>query len=236
MASRAAMIRSAGRNVRAANKAATTTARGCRPSCRSHRQRGRWRRSSWTGHRARTLPFRVSKVLPPFCVGVASGADAEEPSTSLRLGPAGARVCACCATAQTFLSMASVFLWPALSWSPICGGIPHLVALVSIYLIILISDWPEFPISLQDSSGGACRSLAVLISLPRFSASSRKGTNPFMQASDGPPDGGAGPRSNAEPVTGAAPVDGKADGEAPMAALGVAPLTGGNAGSLGWTA
>ncbi len=37
----------------------------------------------------RTLPFSVSKVLPPFGDGVASGAAAEEPSTSLRLGPAG---------------------------------------------------------------------------------------------------------------------------------------------------
>jgi hypothetical protein len=59
----------------------------------------------------------------------------------------------------------------------------------------------EFSISLQASSGGACRSLAALINLPRISASSRKGANPFMQASE-PPEPGAGPRSNAEPAIG----------------------------------
>jgi hypothetical protein len=42
-----------------------------------------------------TLPFSVSKVLPPFFVGVASGNEAEEPNTSLSVGPAGPR-CACC--------------------------------------------------------------------------------------------------------------------------------------------
>src|SRR5439155_22333464 len=169
--------------------------------------------------RARTLPFRVSKVLPPFLVGVASGNAAEEPSTSLRLGPAGPLCCACCAAAQTFFCRFSVFLWPPFSCSDICGGIPHFAAWVSTYLIILISDWPKFPISFQASSGGACRSLATLISLPRFSASSRNGMNPFMHASDAPPDGGAGPRSNAEPVIGAAPLLGNAEGVAPTAAV-----------------
>src|SRR5439155_10132837 len=116
--------------------------------------------------------------------------------------------------------------------SPICGGIPHFVPLSLTYLIILISDAPKFAISLQASSGGACFSLAALISLPRFSASSRKGTNPFMQASDGPADGGAGPRSNTEPpATGAAPLLGKAEG-VPMDAAGAAPFTGGNGDAL----
>src|ERR1700676_3691458 len=111
-------------------------ARGCRPSCRSRRQRALPRRSSEAGHRVRTLPFRVSKVLPPFFVTLASGSAAEEPSTSLRLGPAGPFCCCCCATLQTFCCMFSVFLWPLFSCSEICGGIPHFEALVSTYLIM----------------------------------------------------------------------------------------------------
>jgi len=47
---------------------------------------------------------------------------------------------------------------------------------------------------------------------------------PFMQASEGPALGGAGPRSNAEPVTGVAPVAGNALGAA---------LTGGNGETAG---
>src|SRR5215831_15474122 len=90
---------------------------------------------------------------------------------------------------------------------------------------------------LQASSGGAWRSLAALIALPLFSASSRNGTKPFMQASEGPPPawvGGAG----AKPLgaaTGAAPALGNGEapgGGAPTEALGAAPFTGGNAGSL----
>src|SRR4030088_2210426 len=232
-ASAIARPRSAGRDGRAADRAATIAARECRPSCRSRQQRGRQQCSSDPGHRARTLPFRVSKVLPPFLVAVASGSDAEEPSTSLRPGPAGPFCCCCCATAQTFFCMPSVFLWPFFNWSAICVGIPHLAAWDSTYLIILISDWLKFPISLQASSGGACRSLAALISLPRFSASSRNGTNAFMQSSCAPAcDGGAGPRSNAEPVTGAAPVAGNALGGAEAA--GAAPFTGGNGEALWW--
>src|ERR1700726_4509279 len=103
---------------------------------------------------------------------------------------------------------------------------------VSTYLIILISAWPKFPISLQASSGAACRSLAALISLPRFSASSRSGTNPFMQASLGPaapgPGGGAPIGCvGAPPAIGAAPFEGNALG-CPNEAAGAAPLTGGN--------
>src|SRR5262249_9538451 len=119
---------------------------------------------------------------------------------------------------------------------------PHFTELVSTYLIILTSAWLKLEISLQASSGGACLSLAALISLPRFSASSRKGTKPFMQASDGPPEGGAAPGGGpnpppptlpAAPATGAAPVDGNGDaGAAPTDACGAAPLTGGNAESL----
>jgi len=52
---------------------------------------------------------------------------------------------------------------------------------------------------------------------------------PFMQASEGPALGGAGPRSNAEPVTGVAPVAGNALG---AAATGAA-LTGGNGEAAG---
>ena len=105
--------------------------------------------------------------------------------------------------------------------------------LVSTNLIILISAWPKLPISLQASSGVALRSPAALISLPRFSASSRNGTKLFMQSSGGPPacEGGAGPRSNAAPESGAAPVDGNATGAPPRAA-GAAPFTGGNGEAL----
>jgi hypothetical protein len=81
----------------------------------------------------------------------------------------------------------------SLSWSAICGDIPQLPELASIYLIILISDWAKFAISLQASPGGACRSLAALISLPRSTASSRNRINPFMQASDEPPASGGPP-------------------------------------------
>src|SRR4029450_7258264 len=126
------------------------------------RHRGRSRRSSEAVHRWRTLPFSVSKVLPPFLTACASGSAAEEPSTSLRLGPAGPRVAAGCATVETGVCIFSVFLWRVLSWSAICGGIPHLAELVSTYLIIFISAWPKFPISLQASAGGALRSLAAL--------------------------------------------------------------------------
>src|SRR5438270_6333236 len=150
-----ARSRSVDRGARAADTAVTIAARGCRPSCQWHQQRGFPRRSCVPGHRVRTLPFRVSNVLPPFLVTVASGSAAEEPSTSLRLGPAGPLCWACCAAAHTCFCIFSVFLWPPLSWSAICGGIPHFAALVSTYLIILISASPKFLISLQASSGAA---------------------------------------------------------------------------------
>src|SRR4051812_13595364 len=107
---------------------------------------------------------------------------------------------------------------------------PHFCALVSMYLIILSSAWAKLLISLQASSGGACRSLAALISAPRFSASVRKGTKPFMQSSPpgGPPCGGAWENP---PDTGGAPFDGKAVG-APIIGRGFMPLTGGKAESL----
>src|ERR1700751_2912035 len=90
--------------------------------------------------------------------------------------------------------------------------------------------------TLQASSGGAWRSLAALIALPFFSASSRKGTNPFTQACCGPPWGapGGGPNPPAPPNTGAAPAFGKGEAAAgvPIEAVGFEPLTGGNAESL----
>jgi hypothetical protein len=56
--------------------------------------------------------------------------------------------------------------------------------------------------------------------------------NPFMHSSGGPAcDGGAGPRSNAEPVIGAAPLTGN-ELEGGSEAAGAAPFTGGNAGSF----
>src|SRR6202041_3495980 len=104
---------------------------------------------------------------------------------------------------------------------------PHLAAWPSTYLIILISAWPKLSISLQASSGGAWRSLAALISLPRFSASSRNGMKFFMQVSEAPPPGivgEAGPRPKPPPRIGAAPPAGN-EPETP-------PFTGGNAGSF----
>src|SRR4029450_3185093 len=126
------------------------------------RHRGRSRRSSEAVHRWRTLPFSVSKVLPPFLTACASGSAAEEPSTSLRLGPAGPRVAACCATLQAGGCIFSVFLWPFLSWSAICGGIPHLAELVWTYAIIFNSAWPKFLISFQDSFDRAFRARGAL--------------------------------------------------------------------------
>ena len=60
---------------------------------------------------------------------LASGAE-PEPTTSLSDGPAGPRgwFCICCATLQTFVAMASVFLWLSFIWAPTFGGIPHLAA------------------------------------------------------------------------------------------------------------
>ena len=76
--------------------------------------------------------------------------------------------------------------------------------------------------------------LAALISLPRFSASSRSGMNSFMHFSPPPPAGGpAAGRSNADPAIGAAPLVGNEDGGAPMVAVGAAPLTGGNGEAFG---
>ena len=138
----------------------------------------------------------------PLLRGANSFSITGSPMSLIRAGSWGDR-CNCCATRQTFCSNASVFWCPALSWSAICGGIPHFAALASTYLIILISASPKLTISLQASSGGALRSLAALISLPRFSASSRSGAKSFMQASDGPEADGGAPRPL--PYSGAAP-------------------------------
>ena len=62
------------------------------------------------GYRASTLPFSVSNVVPPlFLAAVASGNAADDPSTSLRLGPAGPLAC-WVAASQTFFWKPSVFL------------------------------------------------------------------------------------------------------------------------------
>ena len=68
--------------------------------------------SSNGDYRVSTLPLSVSKVLPPRLVLLASGNEADDPSTSLRLGPAGPRGCCacCCAMPHTCLSSFSVFL------------------------------------------------------------------------------------------------------------------------------
>src|SRR5215471_9537259 len=101
------------------------------------------------------------------------------------------------------------------------------------YLIILSSAWPKPLINLQASSGGAWRSLAALISLPRFSASSRKGRNAFMQSSPGPAWVGGAALKAPPPPSGAAPFVGKEDcGAVPTEAVGAEPLTGGKAEPL----
>ncbi|MFK4386030.1 hypothetical protein ABIA40_005438 [Bradyrhizobium sp. USDA 223] len=68
-----------------------------------------------------------------------------------------------------------------------------------------------------------------MISLPRFSASSRSGMKAFMQSSPGPACvGGAALKAPAPPI-GAAPFTGKDDcGAVPTEAVGAEPLTGGN--------
>ena len=205
-ASATATIRSDGRNGRAADRAATRAAHAYRPSCRSHRQRGPPRRSSGRGHRVRTLPFSVSKVLPPFFAVVRLGQRRRRAQDFAQARAGGPARCCLCAIPQTFFCMFSVFLWPFLSWSPICGGIPHFGGVG-----IDVFDHLEFGLAeIADQLAGLVRrrlrSLAALISLPRFSASSRSGTNPFMQASAGAarlrrtarcdiPPAGAAPRS-----------------------------------------
>src|SRR4051812_13158348 len=150
MASTAARIRSGGRNGKAADRVASTAERACRPSCRSHPQRGPPHRSLVAHHRASTLPLRVSKVLPPlFFAAVASGSGADPPNTSLRLGPAAPPRGPCAATLQTVVCIFSVFLWPPSSCLPTSGGMPHLLALVWMYLISLTSASEKFFISLQ---------------------------------------------------------------------------------------
>src|SRR3984957_2311074 len=190
-------------------------------------------------HRVNALPLSVSNVLPFFLATVASGSAAAEPSTSLRLGPAGACCCFCiCAAApQTLVLIASVLTWPFLSCSAICGGIPHLPELVSTYLTILVSAWRKLPISLQASSGVARRSPAAFKSAPRFSASWRNGMKSFMHSSGGPPwVGGAAkgdaPADGKDAGAGALPKAEDAGGGAPKAPDGAAPLTGGKAGSF----
>src|ERR1700722_6851795 len=189
-------------------------------------------------HRVNALPLSVSNVLPFFLATVASGSAAAEPSTSLRLGPAGACCCFCiCAAApQTLVLIASVLTWPFLSCSAICGGIPHLPELVSTYLTILVSAWRKLPISLQASSGVARRSPAAFKSAPRFSASWRNGIKSFMHSSGGRPCVGGAAKGDApapgkDAGAGALP---KADagGGLPKADEGAAPLTGGKAGSF----
>src|SRR5215467_13675561 len=90
-------------------------------------------------------------------------------------------------------------------------------------------------ISLQASSGGAWRSLAALIILPRFSVSSRSGMNSLMHLSPPPPPapgGGPAGRCNPAPEIGAAPPVGNGLDGAPTDAVGAAPLTGGNGEAL----
>src|SRR5207253_313793 len=107
----------------------------------------------------------------------------------------------------------------------------HFCELASMYLIILVSAAPKLAISLQASSGGALRSDAALIILPFFSASSRSGTKPFMQASDGPEVGPCGAPKPA-PCIGVAPCDGNGLGLGPAPA-GAPPTAGNGEEALG---
>jgi len=67
--------------------------------------------------RASTLPFSVSKVLPPLRPWLAlPGPIADEPSTSLRLGPSRSPLLHLLREPRkTFCCIVSVFLWPAFS-------------------------------------------------------------------------------------------------------------------------
>jgi len=88
---------------------------------------------------------------------------------------------------QTCFCIFSVFLWP---FFQLVGYLRRNSALRCVGFDVfdhLDFGLAEISINLQASSGDACRSLAALISLPRFSASSRKGANPFMQSSAAAP-------------------------------------------------
>ena len=89
-ASAAATSRSAGRAGRAADRGASMPARGCRPSCRSHRRRVRPPRSS----RQRVAGERVERAPPALVVGwrrgrIGRGAEAHRSGSARR--PAGLR-------------------------------------------------------------------------------------------------------------------------------------------------
>ena len=115
-ASAAARSRSAGRGAPAADRDASTRARGRRPSFRSNRRRGPRRRSS----RQRDYRSACRRCRWPFLVDVVSGTVGVVPSASLRLGPAGRGPCA--AASQTCLLVCVALLCPALTCLSTSGG------------------------------------------------------------------------------------------------------------------
>ena len=129
---------------------------------------------------------------------------------------------------------AFVPLWLVFSCSAIWPGMPHRAELPSMYLIILTSAWLKLLNSLQASSGCALRLLASWINLPRRSASSRSGTNSFMQLSPGPPApawGGGAAKPPPPPPKAAGPALGNALAGAAAGAAAL-PLMGGNGDAL----
>jgi hypothetical protein len=113
-----------------------------------------------------------------------------------------------------------------------CVGIPPVVACDSTYLIILIPPGRNYRSACQASTGGACASLAALISRPRLSASARSERYSLLHSSEASAwDCGAA----ATPLSGmgGAPLDGNGlVGEAPTIAVGELPFTRGTAESL----
>ena len=115
-ASATARNRSDGRDGRAADKAATTTARGYRPSCRSHRQHGPPRRSS--RRRSSREHVAVQRIEGAAALlgrgGLRQRRRRAQHLAQARAGRASASAPAA-PTSQTFFCIASVFLWPAFS-------------------------------------------------------------------------------------------------------------------------
>ena len=207
-ASATARSRSGGRTAKAADRAASRSARAYRPSCRWHRRRGR--RRSWRGHRVSTLPFSVSKVLPPFLAALAPPEARRGAEHFAQAGAGRPPAAAPAARQRRPASACSRCSCGRSYWSAICGGIPHLAELVSTYLIILISAWPKLPISLQASSGrrlALAGGLDQLAALLRLFAQRHESLHAVVRrAARLAADRRRAP--NAEPEIGAAPVAG----------------------------
>src|SRR6516162_5647688 len=97
---------------------------------------------------------------------------------------------------------------------------PHLLMLLSVYLIHLVSAAPYSVMSLHISSREACFSLAVLAAMPRFSTSPRNVVNWVMHSGGGPPPPPKPPPIGGPPKPPPPPIGGAAIGCACGALLG----------------